>query len=63
MIKKYREIIVWIIAIISIACGVVPLIYWLYNPELTYMEIILKFWYIYPIAAITYIINNKLSKL
>ena len=60
--KKFGDILVWVIFGLMVIIMLSPLVYWVFNPELTQMQVLLKFWWVYIIAILMYIPLNKLLK-
>lgn len=44
---KLLKILIWTLDIVFLA---IPFIYWMHHPELTYMEMLLKFWWAYSLS-------------
>ena len=61
--KKYKELLLWVIFIMMFICVLTPLIYWIFHPKMTHMEIFVQFWPVYIPVVSMYIINKKLLKL
>lgn len=46
--KKLKDILLWSL---GAACLLGPFFYWICHPELTQMQMLLNFWYLYAIGA------------
>ena len=44
--EKLKTILLIIVLIIGVICTFVPAIYWAMHPQLTYMQIFLKLWWV-----------------
>lgn len=63
---KTKILIILSIAAIAI-CMITPLVYWFMNPELSQMQMFLKFWWVILVGMVCFglihfIIDKKLSK-
>ncbi len=62
-ILKIEAFILFSICILSIILLIIPIVYWFFEPELTKMELVYKFWYFYIIPLISlFFIKIRLDK-
>lgn len=57
--KKREEILTWVIYGIVVIAMLVPMVYWGFHPEMTEMQVFLKFWWIYLFTILLYIPLKK----
>ena len=60
--KKWQEILTWTIFGLMALGMLVPLVYWGFHPEMTEMQVFLKFGWVYIIVVLMYIPLKKLLK-
>jgi len=64
MNRKLKNALLIVLTIIGLIGVLIPFIYWVNNPELTEMQLFLKWWWIYIIifgdfSLVSYLINKK----
>lgn len=57
------KLITYIFLIIFIALNAIPLVYWFMNPDITSMQLLIKFWYVYISMVISAIFTILILKL
>ena len=59
--KKELKIMMYYICFVGMLMILLPTIYWFMNPELTQMQIFVKFWFYIPLSIVCglYVLNFK----
>jgi len=57
--RKSKEIVFWVVFGLMVLVTVLPLIYWGFHPEMTEMQVFLKFWWVYLFTILLYIPLKK----
>lgn len=60
MSKKIKNYLLAVLTFIAIFCIIYPLVFWIRNPELTYMQIIFEIWWDIPLGICCAVLVYKL---